>query len=119
MKIVITGGGGFLGRRLAGALLADPKVGKLVLADVAPIQQFSSDKRIDLRATDLADPRGAEAIVEGADVIFHLAAVVKSGQAEAEFDSGMRVNLDATRAPRRPASPAAARVVFSSSLAVF
>jgi D-erythronate 2-dehydrogenase len=120
MKIVITGGGGFLGRRLAGALLADPKVSKLVLADVAPIQQFSADKRIDLRATDLADPRGAEAVVEGADVIFHLAAVV-SGQAETDFDLGMRVNVDATRvlleaaraAGRRP------RFVFSSSLAVF
>jgi D-erythronate 2-dehydrogenase len=120
MKIVITGGGGFLGRRLAGALLADPKVGKLVLADVAPIAPFSADRRIDLRATDLADPRGVEAVVEGADVIFHLAAVV-SGQAEVDFDLGMRVNVDSTRVllEAARATGRCPRFVFSSSLAVF
>jgi nucleoside-diphosphate-sugar epimerase len=120
MKIAITGGGGFLGRRLALALLADARVERLVLADLVPIQPFSADRRIDLRATDLADPRTAEAIVEGADVIYHLAAVV-SGQAEVEFDTGMRVNVDATRGllEAARATGRCPRFVLSSSLAVF
>lgn len=120
MNISITGGGGFLGRRLAKALLADPRVERLLLADVAPVPAFSADRRLLTRVADLSEPAAARAIVEGADLVFHLAAVV-SGQAEAEFDVGMRVNLDATRGlleaarteGRRP------RFVFTSSLAVF
>ncbi len=120
MKIAITGGGGFLARRLAGMLLTDPKVERVVLADVLPIEPFSRDRRIDLRATDVADPKAAAAAVEGADVIYHLAAVV-SGQAEVEFDKGMRVNLDATRALLEAARGGGRRpkFVFTSSLAVF
>jgi len=120
MKIAITGGGGFLGRRLATALLANSGVKQVVLADVTPILPQDSDRRLRLLVADLADPRAAAAVVAEADMIFHLAAVV-SGQAETEFDLGMRVNLDATRnlldaaraAGRRP------RFVFTSSLAVY
>jgi nucleoside-diphosphate-sugar epimerase len=120
MKIAITGGGGFLGRRLAQALLTDPRTERLVLADVVAIQPFTDDLRLDLRAADLSEPGAAEEIVDGADVIFHLAAIV-SGQAESEFDVGMRVNLDATRALLEAArrSRRCPRFVFTSSLAVF
>ncbi len=54
------------------------------------------------------------------DSVFHLAAVV-SGQAEADFDIGMRVNLDATRALLERCRTLAAppKFVFTSSLAVF
>lgn len=70
---------------------------------------------------DLADPAViARAVTDDTDSVFHLAAVV-SGQAEADFDIGMRVNLDATRALlercRRLAAPP--KFVFTSSLAVF
>src|SRR5204863_10111913 len=70
---------------------------------------------------DLADPALiASAVASDTDSIFHLAAVV-SGQAESEFDVGMRVNLDATRALlercRKLARPP--KFVFASSLAVF
>jgi nucleoside-diphosphate-sugar epimerase len=120
MKIAITGAGGFLGRRLAQVLLADPKTERLVLSDLATIPPFTDDRRLFLRPGDLSDPEAAEAIVDGADVIFHLAAVV-SGQAEAEFDLGMKVNLDATRILLEAARRArrCPRFVFSSSLAVF
>lgn len=119
MRIVITGGGGFLGGRLAGQLLANGHVGRVLVVDAGG-EAPSTDPRSAFLKADLADPGAAAAAVEGADVVFHLAAVV-SGQAEADFDVGMRVNLDGTRnlleaarsAGRRP------RFVFASSLAVF
>ena len=69
---------------------------------------------------DLA-ARAAEQVAAGRPVIFHLAAVV-SGQAEADFDHGYRVNLDGTRAARgdpRRGRRYRPRLVFSSSIAVF
>ena len=123
MKILVTGAAGFLGTRLARALLADPpglpKVSKLVAVDTraCPID----DPRIDCRTGTITDDSFTSSIVEtDVDAVYHLAAVV-SGQAEAEFDVGMRVNVDATRALldmcRRLEKPP--RFIFTSSLAVF
>jgi nucleoside-diphosphate-sugar epimerase len=130
MRIVITGGAGFLGSRLARKLLErgaltdargqTRKIESLVLLDVAPPTGIA-DPRVSAIAGDLADPDViAGAVTPGTDSVFHLAAVV-SGQAEADFDMGMRVNLDATRALlercRKLAAPP--KFVFTSSLAVF
>ena len=129
MRIVITGGAGFLGRRLARKILDAGRltdasgtvreVRELVLLDVVPAN--IDDPRVLMLTGDLADPAViAGAVAADTDSIFHLAAVV-SGQAEAEFDVGMRVNLDATRALlercRKLARPP--KLVFPSSLAVF
>jgi len=129
MRIVITGGAGFLGSRLARVILArgsltdasgeKRSVRELVLADVVPATV--PDSRVSVVTGDLGDPALLERVVTvDTDSIFHLAAVV-SGQAEAEFDVGMRVNLDATRALlercRKLAKPP--KLVFTSSLAVF
>jgi len=129
MRVVITGGAGFLGSRLARSILERGKltdasgalrtVEKLILIDVAPASL--SDPRVEIVTGDLADRALVErAITSATDSVFHLAAVV-SGQAEAEFDTGMHVNLDATRALlercRGLARPP--KFVFASSLAVF
>ena len=131
MRIVVTGGAGFLGTRLVRKLtergtLTDARgrvrtIESLVLLDVAPPAVAWNDARVHVVAGDLADPAVIErAVAPDTDSIFHLAAVV-SGQAEADFDIGMRVNLDATRALlercRKLAAPP--KVVFTSSLAVF
>ena len=130
MRIVITGGAGFLGQRLARRLLErgsltdargqSREIAQIVLLDVVPAT-LSADPRLANVAGDLADPTVVErAVTRDIDTIFHLAAVV-SGQAEADFDIGMRVNLDATRLLlercRRLAAPP--KFVFTSSLAVF
>jgi D-erythronate 2-dehydrogenase len=129
MIVVITGGAGFLGGRLARSILdrghlidaggVQRELRKLVLIDVAPAPV--TDPRVEVITGDLADAALIErALAPETDSVFHLAAVV-SGQAEAEFDTGMRVNLDATRALlercRRLARPP--KFVFASSLAVF
>jgi nucleoside-diphosphate-sugar epimerase len=130
MRIVITGGAGFLGVRLARALLSQPtltdargatrSVRELILLDVVAPPDLG-DSRVRGVTGDLADPAFIErAITADTDTVFHLAAVV-SGQAEADFDIGMRVNLDATRLLlercRRLNAPP--KFVFASSLAVF
>lgn len=129
MRVVITGGAGFLGTRLARSLLERGSLvdasgrtrplRELVLLDV--VEATPVDPRVRTIAGDLADPAVIERVVTAdTDSIFHLAAVV-SGQAEAEFDTGMRVNVDATRALlercRKLLQPP--KFVFSSSLAVF
>lgn len=125
MRVVITGGGGFIGSKLAKALLArgtlaGQKITRLVLADQA-FPEFAADPRLETLAGDVADPAfAAHAIAPDTASIFHLAAVV-SGAAEANFDLGMRVNLGGARAvldqARRCVHPP--RLVFASSVAAF
>lgn len=121
MKILVTGAAGFLGRRLITDLLAGrtalPAVSHVIAADLAPCP--ISDARIEPRVGDITDASFIGAIVdEDVRVIWHLAAVL-SGQSEAEFDVGLRVNVDATRAlldrARHLAAPP--RFVFSSTIA--
>jgi nucleoside-diphosphate-sugar epimerase len=122
MKIIITGGAGFLGQRLAQRLLQhyDDSL-SLVLVDREKTSAFATDARVLSIVCDITDVREVERLViPDTDVIYHLAAIV-SGQAEAEFDLGMKINLEATRtlleiSRRLPVPP---KFVFTSSLAVF
>jgi D-erythronate 2-dehydrogenase len=120
MRILIIGAAGMLGRKLSERLTRDGALGTqaitaLTLADVA-----GGDGII---GADVTQPGVAADLVDARpDVIVDLAAVV-SGEAEADFDKGYRVNLDATRhlleAIRLAGSGYTPRLVFSSSIAVF
>ncbi len=122
MRVVITGGNGFLGRRLAMRLLERRAADELILFDNAPpALPLPEDRRIAAVAGDIADRAAVAALIApGTDAVVHLAAVV-SGQAEADLDLGYRVNLDGTRAVLDAcrALGTAPRVVFASSLAVY
>ncbi len=134
-NVVVTGGAGFLGARLARQLLSmgllqvagsEPRpISRVTLVDRAPApSDLAADKRIALVRGDLdalLDPASAERdALAGADVIFHLAAAV-SGECEADFDLGMHANLRSTerllaRCRELGTHPV---VVFASSVAVF
>jgi len=130
VRIAITGGAGFLGSRLAGALLdrGTLSVAGAPIADVttirlldrvAPSDRLLADGRIDAVVGDLTTQLAAETLRD-VDVVVHLAATV-SGEAERNFDDGLANNLDASRALfetcRRQTRPPV--LVFASSIAVF
>jgi len=126
MRIVITGGCGFLGRRLALVLLQQGSslgtIDELVLFDNAPsVLPWPEDRRLRLVIGDIADRDGIrQLLAPDTAAVFHLAAIV-SGQAEADTDLGYRVNLDGTRAVLDGcrALGTCPRLVFASSLAVY
>ena len=133
-NVVITGGAGFLGGRLARTMLAagslavaggSPRpLSRVTLADRAPVPaDLAADERVTALRGDLNDQAGARGwrdAVGQADVIFHLAAAV-SAECEADFDLGIRANLRATESLLASCRTLAARpvVVFASSVAVF
>jgi nucleoside-diphosphate-sugar epimerase len=135
MDVLITGGAGFLGARLAGELLAagtlavagqpERPVERLTLVDRAPVPPgLAADERVTVIEGDLARllaPGGAvRDALATADVVFHLAAAV-SAECEADFDLGMGANLATTHALLAVSRAVAASqvLVFASSLAVF
>ncbi len=126
MTILILGGGGFIGRRVARALaqrgtLRGKPVERLVLADLAVPDPVDAPFQVEGIACDIGDPASvAQAIGPETDVVFLLAAIVSS-HAEADFDIGMRVNLHGALnvLERCRALETAPVVVFTSSCAVF
>jgi nucleoside-diphosphate-sugar epimerase len=131
MHIMILGAAGMIGRKLTEHLanaghLGGRELTALSLVDVIePEKPARFSKNVSITATDLSvSGAAASCIATRPDVIFHLAAIV-SGEAEANFDKGYRINLDGTRqlfeairheglkAPYRP------RAVFASTIAVF
>ena len=129
MHILILGAAGMVGRKLTERLIRDGQLGgksisKMTLQDVvAPAKPAGATIPIDVVTSDFADANTAAPLVASKpEVIFHLAAIV-SGEAEAEFDKGYRINLDGTRylidAIRAIGDGYKPRLVFTSSIAVF
>ena len=131
MHVMIIGAAGMVGRKLTERLVADGRLGsrdieRLTLVDVvAPTATPTFGGAVETVVADLSRPGEAEKLAgKRADTVIHLAAIV-SGEAEADFDKGYRINLDGTRylfeairqeGLRQPYRP---RVVFTSSIAVF
>lgn len=130
MEVLVLGGGGMLGRKLAESLAADAGLGghavqRLVLADLgaAPSAPADAPFAVDCRVADVADRTALDGLLASRpDVVFHLAAVV-SGEAETDLEKGYAVNLDGTRALldaiREVGGGYRPRLVFTSSIAAF
>jgi nucleoside-diphosphate-sugar epimerase len=129
VRILVIGAAGMLGRKLVERLARDGSLGSepieaVTLADVAePERPPGARFRIETVVADISRGDAAHAVVGGRpDVVFHLAAVL-SGEAEADFEKGYRVNLDGTRhlleAVRLAGDGYRPRVVLASTIAVF
>jgi D-erythronate 2-dehydrogenase len=135
VQVVVTGGAGFLGSRLARELLAAGSLevagsgarplSRLTLIDQAPAPaDLAADGRVTVIRGDLGDlldsGRAGRDVLAGADVIFHLAAAV-SAECEADFDLGLRANVQATESLLASCRALGTNpvVVYSSSVAVF
>ena len=128
-RVLIIGAAGMIGRKLTERLAADGAINgqpidEITLHDIVdPKAPAGLPLKARTVASDLAAPGEAEKLLaRRPDLIFHLAAIV-SGEAEADFDKGYRVNLDGTRrlfeAIRKIQNEYKPRVVFTSSIAVF
>lgn len=130
MKVVITGGTGMLGKKLARKLLEQgilspdgkaTKIDKLVLMDVAAGEDVPVDPRVEVVTGQIYDADLIKRLITpDTRAVFHFAAVVSAG-AERDFDLGYRVNLDGTRNVLETcrALGTVPRVVFTSSIAVY
>lgn len=126
MRISIIGGGGMIGQKLARALAArgdlrGRRINHLLLADVNDPAPVEAPFEVSAQRLDITDRAAVDAaLADRPDVIYHLAAIV-SGQAEAEFDLGLRINLwgslNVFEAAR--ALGTCPVVVFTSSIAVY
>ena len=128
MHILMTGAAGMIGRKLTTRLLKEgtlrgQKITALELQDIvaAPMPD-AGDVDVTIHTGDMADEGAASKMIASRpDVVFHLAGIV-SGEAEADFDLGYRVNLDGSKAlfdAIRLVEGYTPRVVFSSSIAVY
>ena len=140
LRILITGGAGFIGRRIARHLLEQntfqcegepPRtIGTIILFDVTAGDQMPVDPRIEIRVGDIGDEKTMVDITRKVDLVWHLAAVVSSA-AEADFDLGMRVNLhgllhllegirrsNSERSGAETSRPHKVRLVYASGFAV-
>lgn len=126
MKVVITGGAGFLGKKLArkileGSTLGGERVSELLLFDVVKASGAGlDDPRVVAMDGDIANFATVQSIVQSASSVFHFAAIVSAG-AEADFDLGYRVNLDGARNVLEACRALGTnpRVIFTSSLAAY
>ena len=131
MHVLVIGAAGMIGRKLTAELikpgaLTKGAVTKFTLADVIePAKPEGFSGAVETLASDLSAPGAAATLVaKRPDLIFHLAAIV-SGEAEADFDKGYRINMDGMRflleAIRQEGLKSAyvPKLVFTSSIAVF
>ncbi len=127
MKILIIGGAGMVGQKLVAQLalegrLGDQEISEVTLFDVVSAHPPVAPFEVNVISGDIADSATIDSLISSRpDVIFHLAAVV-SGEAEADFDKGYRINMDGTRIlfdAVRVIAGYVPRVVFTSSIAVF
>jgi D-erythronate 2-dehydrogenase len=129
MKVLVIGAAGMLGVKLVQRLCQQGEVMGRAITGVSRFDWVLAPPppgisiTIDTHMGDLADAGQAEKLVATRpDLIFHLAAIV-SGEAEADFEKGYRINLDGTRqlfeAIRKVGDGYAPRMVFTSSIAVF
>ncbi|TVR15884.1 MAG: NAD(P)-dependent oxidoreductase [Balneolaceae bacterium] len=113
MNVFVTGGTGFIGSHLADSLITSKSVGE-VKCLVRSNEKWLEGKEFKKVSGDLHSIRTIEEALDGIDIIFHLAAIVKA-PSKKEFT---HANVDATENLIRLAKKAGVKkIVLLSSLA--
>lgn len=110
--VAVTGATGFLGQHLVREI-AERGLVPRILSRRDPISSFWRGIEPQVVLGDLARPQALARLCDGADVVIHLAGLIKAAD-RAAFD---RVNVDGARAVAEAATAAGARFVLVSSLA--
>ena len=131
LKVLIIGGAGMVGQKLANKLASDAswanKISEMILYDVVSARDVVSDFKTSILVGSLANPAESEKLASlKPDLIYHLAAIV-SGDAEANFEKGWEINargswylLEALRSAHDESGGSyKPRLIFTSSIAVF
>ncbi|KAJ5458350.1 hypothetical protein N7475_009738 [Penicillium sp. IBT 31633x] len=128
MSILITGAGGYVGQELAASLLAStPATTSVTITDVVepevPESASQHASRLNCVKADLTSTKAVDELISAShpyETVYILHGIM-SGGSEANFELGIRVNLDATRyiLDRLRTTMPGVKVVFTSSLAVY
>lgn len=119
MKVLVTGGSGFLGSHIVEQLLEQGHdVRSMARSPQPALEQLAQQtgEPIETIKGDICSPEDAAAAVEGCDAVIHTAAMVGAWGKEAQFQ---RVNVEGTRVMLEAAkAEGVERFIFTSSPSV-
>jgi len=116
MRILITGGSGFIGENIAKGILAGSPGWKVRLFDI----RRPEDRALDFTEGDVFDRAMVDAAVEGSDIVYHMVGMKDAGQSQTDPYGSFRLNVQSLAAVLESMrAKGVRRIIFPSSAAVY